>query len=114
MTTNLRGVVNDLAEAATTTASASQQLAAASQQAGRSVRAIATSASDLSHSAEQQRGLIVDARTSSNAARDIAAAGRATADRMRHVMTDLDEKSGRISGIVNAITRIADQTNSSL
>jgi methyl-accepting chemotaxis protein len=107
----LRTVVRDLSDAVEETRGASADLASTSHQTGRAVEEIAGAMTEVAEASERQVALVAGARTTAGAAQREAGAGSETAARMAAVMAELDEKSGRISGIVETITGIATQTN---
>jgi methyl-accepting chemotaxis protein len=132
MIASLRGMVLDIAEAASRLESASQAMASTSEEAGRAVGEIANAVSDVAAGAERQVRVVSEAQRSTDEtaaaveqARLVAEDGVAAVDRaigamgsVRDVSADasgairaLGEKSAAIGGIVETITGIAGQTN---
>ena len=111
MTSSLRSTVGELARAATTMSSSAQQVAAASGESGQAIGEIAIVVGSVAEGAVRQATMVGNARDTAADARQIAAAGSETAQKMVEVMGQLDMRSASISSIVQTIGALADQTN---
>jgi methyl-accepting chemotaxis protein len=132
MTTNLREIVGQVAEAATDLSSSSQQVATASEEAGRAVGEVASAITEIADGAGRQVHMVDQARLSAEATGDAAAqtesiaeegvtaaeqasvameALQASTSEVTQSIRQLAAKSEQIGGIVATITGIAGQTN---
>ena len=132
MTTNLREIVGQVAEAATGLTASSQQVATTSQEAGRAVSEIASAINEIADGAGRQVHMVDQARlsaeetgaaaaqTESIAAEGVGAAEQASVamealqastGEVTRSIRQLAAKSEQIGGIVATITGIAGQTN---
>jgi methyl-accepting chemotaxis protein len=91
MAAQLRGVVGELNEGATSVASASQQMASTSDEAGRAVGEIASAAGDVAQGAERQARMVTSTQESAaealDAAQTSARQAQDTADVAEHTRT---------------------------
>jgi methyl-accepting chemotaxis protein len=132
MTTNLREIVGQVAEAATGLTASSQQVATTSEEAGRAVSEIASAINEIADGAGRQVHMVDQARlsaeetgaaaaqTESIAAEGVGAAEQASVamealqastGEVTRSIRQLAAKSEQIGGIVATITGIAGQTN---
>jgi methyl-accepting chemotaxis protein len=132
MTSNLRALVGQVADAAQSVTSASQQMSTTSEETSRAVEEIARAVQDVAAGAERQVQMLHATResaeegsTAAGRAREVADQGVAAAEQANGAMdavkrssnevvgaiNDLAGKSEQIGGIVETITGIAGQTN---
>jgi len=130
--TALADLVGRVSESATGVSSASAQMASTSEEAGRAVGEIAGAVGEVAQGAERQTRMIESARVAADETRRAAQTAREIAERGAAASTEaasameavrsasqdanaairsLADKSGEISGIVETITSIAEQTN---
>jgi methyl-accepting chemotaxis protein len=132
MATNLRTMIAEVSQAASTMSSSSQQMASTSEETGKAVGEIANAVGDVASGAERQVRMVEQTKTSTEEAGRVAqkaqlaaengvttadeatAAMRALKDSSSEVsaaIQQLASKSEEIGGIVETITGIAGQTN---
>jgi methyl-accepting chemotaxis protein len=132
MATNLRTMIGEVSQAATSMSTSSHQMSSTSEETGRAVSEIASAVGDVAHGAERQVRMVEQARSSTEAtglvadeARVAAEGGVAAAEEANAAMKALKASSGEVSlaiqqlaskseqigGIVETITSIAGQTN---
>ena len=132
MRDNLSALLGELDTSAQAVAGASTQMASASEESGRAVNEIASAVSEVAQGAERQVRMVAGARSRAQEASDAAAAAAevaregvgssgeaneamlalaASSEEVTSAIGELAAKGGEISGIVETISSIADQTN---
>jgi methyl-accepting chemotaxis protein len=111
MVANLRALVGEMAATAATVAETSSTMAATSAESEQCIGEIAGAIGRVAEGAHEQVELLSRAQRASTDARSEADDGIATAREMATVIGTLGARSTEISGIVETIAGLAEQTN---